>query len=175
MKKDTVCRPCSACYPIEVEVIEKRLVSAKRKSFLEEEKRIPCAKLNAAADIVYSPKRLTSPLIREGKGSTNFRAAFWDEALDRVVESFERHQWESGAHAIAWLRGMAADWGAPWDYANRLMNLFGSPNTIGNGSVCFVARDMAHSFVYPAADKTRSRWFARHGDDPRDHCRRAPR
>nr|VFJ92027.1 MAG: Anaerobic selenocysteine-containing dehydrogenase [Candidatus Kentron sp. H]VFJ98623.1 MAG: Anaerobic selenocysteine-containing dehydrogenase [Candidatus Kentron sp. H] len=150
MKKDTVCRLCSACCPIEVEVIEKRLVSAKRKSFLEEEKRIPCAKLNAAADIVYSPKRLTSPLIREGKGSTNFRAAFWDEALDRVVESFERHQWESGAHAIAWLRGMAADWGAPWDYANRLMNLFGSPNTIGNGSVCFVARDMAHSFVYGA-------------------------
>lgn len=45
---------------------------------------------------------------------------------------------------------MAADWGAPWDYPNRLMNLFGSPNTIGNGSVCFVARDFAHSFTYGA-------------------------
>lgn len=48
-------------------------------------------------------------------------------------------------------RGCAA-WpptgGTPWDYPNRLMNLFGSPNTIGNGSICFVARDMAHSFVY---------------------------
>jgi anaerobic selenocysteine-containing dehydrogenase len=45
---------------------------------------------------------------------------------------------------------MAADWGAPWDYPNRLMNLFGSPNTIGNGSICFVARDFAHSYTYGA-------------------------
>lgn len=43
---------------------------------------------------------------------------------------------------------MAADWGTPWDYANRLMNLFGSPNTIGNGSSCSVARDMAQSYTY---------------------------
>nr|VFJ62091.1 MAG: Anaerobic selenocysteine-containing dehydrogenase [Candidatus Kentron sp. FW] len=152
MKKHTVCRLCSACCPVIVEVVDEKLISAKRKSFLEEEKRIPCAKLNASADIVYSPKRLTKPLIREeGKGSgdlANFREASWDEALDRVARSFERHKQESGAHSIAWLRGMAADWGAPWDYSNRLMNLFGSPNTIGNGSICFVARDMAHSFVY---------------------------
>jgi len=151
MKKHTVCRLCSACCPVVVEVVEERLISAKRKSFLEEEKRIPCAKLNAAADIVYSPKRLTTPLIREGsatRGSTNFREASWEEALDLVAERFNRHKQASGAHSIAWLRGMAADWGAPWDYPNRLMNLFGSPNTIGNGSICFVARDMAHSFIY---------------------------
>jgi anaerobic selenocysteine-containing dehydrogenase len=55
-----------------------------------------------------------------------------------------------GPESVAWLRGMAADWGAPWDYANRLMNLFGSPNTIGNGSVCHVARDMAHVYTYGA-------------------------
>ena len=55
-----------------------------------------------------------------------------------------------GPESVAWLRGMAADWGAQWDYANRLMNLFGSPNTIGNGSVCHVARDMAHVYTYGA-------------------------
>nr|VFK18832.1 MAG: Anaerobic selenocysteine-containing dehydrogenase [Candidatus Kentron sp. LPFa] len=147
MKKHTVCRFCSACCPVIAEVVDGRLVSAKRKSFREEEKRLPCAKLEAAADIVYSPQRLTAPLIRENRNQ-NFREASWDEALDRVAGEFHRHKRRSGAHAIAWLRGMAADWGTPWDYPNRLMNLFGSPNTIGNGSICFVARDMAHSFVY---------------------------
>ena len=45
---------------------------------------------------------------------------------------------------------MAADWGAPWDYVNRLMNSFGSPNSIGNGSVCHVGREFAHTITYGA-------------------------
>nr|VFJ45352.1 MAG: Anaerobic selenocysteine-containing dehydrogenase [Candidatus Kentron sp. DK] len=147
MKAHTVCRLCSACCPVVAEVEDGRLIGARRKSFLEEDKRLPCAKLNAATDIVYSPKRLTAPLIRDRKEQA-FREASWDEALDRVADAFRRHKRESGAQSVAWLRGMAADWGAQWDYPNRLMNLFGSPNTIGNGSICFVARDMAHSFVY---------------------------
>jgi anaerobic selenocysteine-containing dehydrogenase len=65
-----------------------------------------------------------------------------------VAARFERHRQESGPQSVAWLRGMAADWGAPWDYPNRLMHAFGSPNTIGNGSICFVARDFAHTYTY---------------------------
>nr|VFK59834.1 MAG: hypothetical protein BECKUNK1418G_GA0071005_100921 [Candidatus Kentron sp. UNK]VFK70129.1 MAG: hypothetical protein BECKUNK1418H_GA0071006_102421 [Candidatus Kentron sp. UNK] len=110
MKKHTVCRFCSACCPVIAEVVDGRLVSAKRKSFREEEKRLPCAKLEAAADIVYSPQRLTVSLIRENRNQ-NFLEASWDEALDRVAGEFHRHKRGSGAHAIAWLRGMAADWG----------------------------------------------------------------
>jgi anaerobic selenocysteine-containing dehydrogenase len=60
----------------------------------------------------------------------------------------QHHRRESGPQSVAWLRGMAADWGAPWDYPCRLMHAFGSPNTIGNGSICFVARDFAHTYVY---------------------------
>ncbi|WP_448872621.1 molybdopterin-containing oxidoreductase family protein [Desulfobulbus propionicus] len=144
---ETVCRFCSSCCPIEAEVEGGRLIRARRKSFLEPEKRLSCAKLAAAAEIVYSPKRLTTPLIRQKDGS-RFREAGWDEALDLVVDRFQQHKARTGAQSIAWLRGMAADWGAPWDYPNRLMNAFGSPNTIGNGSICFVARDFAHSYVY---------------------------
>jgi anaerobic selenocysteine-containing dehydrogenase len=146
---DTVCRFCSSCCPIEAEVIDNRLVAAWRKSFLDPEKRLSCAKLAAAPDIVYSPKRLTTPLIKKDDGS-GFREASWDEALDLVAARFRHHQQTSGAQSVAWLRGMAADWGAPWDYPNRLMHLFGSPNTIGNGSICFVARDFAHTYTYGA-------------------------
>ncbi len=144
---DTVCRFCSSCCPIEAEVEAGRLIGARRKSFLAPDKRLACAKLAVAAEIVYSPKRLTTPLIKMADG-TGFRKAGWDEALDRVAAEMQRHRRESGPQSVAWLRGMAADWGAPWDYPNRLMHAFGSPNTIGNGSICFVARDFAQSYVY---------------------------
>ena len=139
---------CSSCCPVVAETRDGKLVSAERKSFLDREKSSRCAKLNAAADIAYSSKRLTSPLIREPSGS--FRQASWDEALDLVAARFKRYKQETGPEAVGWLRGMAADWGAPWDYANRLMNSYGSPNTIGNGSICFVAREMAHTYTYGA-------------------------
>lgn len=147
MKKDTICRLCSSCCPILAEVENETLLGAERKSYLPPEKQIPCPKLKAAKEIVYSKDRITTPLIRTSGGS-GFHKASWDEALNLVVEKFTHHREKDGAKSVGWLRGMAADWGAPWDYPNRLMNMFGSPNTIGNGSICFVARDMAHSMVY---------------------------
>ena len=148
MKKDTVCRMCSSCCPVEVEVVAGKLVSAQRKSFLDKDKRSSCLKLQAAADIVYSDKRIITPLIRTKDGS--FCEASWDEALDLVASRFQHYKKQTHPEAVGWLRGMAADWGSPWDYANRLMNCYGSPNTIGNGSICFVAREMAHTYTYGA-------------------------
>ena len=151
MHHDTVCRLCSACCPVEAEVNDGVLTNARRKSFLPEEKRVVCPKLKAAPEIVSSPDRILHPLIRDaGPSGTEFREASWEEALDRVAATMLRFKENSGAQSVAWLRGMAADWGAPWDYANRLMNTFGSPNCIGNGSVCHVAREMAHNFTYGA-------------------------
>lgn len=147
MEKDTICRLCSSCCPIKVSIIDNRLVAAERKSLVSQEKRHFCPKLKAAADIVYSPDRLKRPLVKK---SGHFVETSWDEALDLIADRFNLFKKKHGAESTAWLRGMAADWGAPWDYANRLMNLFGSPNTIGNGSVCHVARDMAHSYTYGA-------------------------
>lgn len=151
MKQHTVCRLCSACCPVIVEIEDGKLVGAERTSALAPEKRLHCPKLQAAPDIVYAPDRVLTPLIRKpGAAGGDFQTASWEAALDLVAEKFLHHKETYGPQTVAWLRGMAADWGAPWDYANRLMNLFGSPNTIGNGSVCHVARDMAHVYTYGA-------------------------
>ena len=147
MLTETVCRLCSSCCPIVAEIIDGKLVSARRKPIVSEDQQITCPKLQAAPEIVYSSQRLTAPLIRNTKDAP-LREAGWDEALEKVAGLMRRHKQENGAQSVAWLRGMAADWGAQWDYPNRLMHHFGSPNTIGNGSVCFVGRDMAHSYVY---------------------------
>ncbi|MBN1547191.1 MAG: molybdopterin-dependent oxidoreductase [Syntrophaceae bacterium] len=148
MKMHSICRLCSACCPIEVETDQGKWVSARRKSPFPPEYQLVCPKLAAAAEIIYSPLRLTKPLIKDE--CRKFREASWEEALDTVARHLLHCKQEYGAQSVCWLRGMAADWGAPWDYVNRLMNAFGSPNTIGNGSICFVGRDFAHTTVYGA-------------------------
>jgi len=151
MRKDTVCRLCSACCPVEADIVKGKLVGAERKASVFSDMMLQCPKLNAAGDIIYSPDRLMKPLVKEKRRSGyDFREATWDEALELIAGRFRFFKERYGAQSIAWLRGMAADWGAPWDYANRLMNAFGSPNTIGNGSICHVSRDMAHVYTYGA-------------------------
>lgn len=148
MKVNTVCRLCSSCCPTTARVENGRLIEAKRKTELPSDQAWSCPKLAASADIVYSPERLKHPLIRQPDNS--YSEASWVEALDLVASRLLECRKQHGAETVAWLRGMAADWGAPWDYANRLMNAFGSPNCIGNGSVCHVAREMAHNYTYGA-------------------------
>jgi anaerobic selenocysteine-containing dehydrogenase len=147
MKKITVCRLCSACCPVEVEIKNSEFIKAERLSFFPENKRLKCKKLEAARDIIYSPLRVKTPLIRV---KNKWEEISWDEALNKISEKFFEIKEEFGAEYVCWLRGMAADWGIQWDYVNRLMNAWGSPNSIGNGSVCHVAREMAHTYTYGA-------------------------
>jgi len=59
-----------------------------------------------------------------------------DEALNVVAKRFLHSKQAVWRGVVCWLRGMAAGLrGCPWDYVNRLMNAFGSPNCIGNGSI----------------------------------------
>jgi thiosulfate reductase/polysulfide reductase chain A len=154
MKTHSICRLCSACCPIEVETEQGKWVSAIRKSTFPAEQQLVCPKLEKAADIIYSPARLAKPLVKIG--GQGFKEESWDEAMDIVAQRLLFCKREYGAQSVCWLRGMAADWGAPWDYVNRLMNAYGSPNSIGNGSICFVGRDFAHT-AYSDDSATRFR------------------
>ena len=52
-----------------------------------------CVKGRFGWEFVNSPDRLTTPLIKEGG---EFRAASWDEALDRVAEGLRRNMGRAG-------------------------------------------------------------------------------
>jgi formate dehydrogenase major subunit len=58
-----------------------------------------CVKGRFGTDFVYSPERLTTPLIREKEGG--LREASWDEALDLVAGRLKAIIAESGPDAIA--------------------------------------------------------------------------
>ncbi len=57
-----------------------------------------CVKGRFGYDFIYSPERLTSPLIKDGGG---FREASWDEALDLVADRLSEIKKEYGPDAIA--------------------------------------------------------------------------
>ena len=60
-----------------------------------------CAKVARYAERIHHKDRLTHPLLRSGpKGSGQFRAIGWDEALDRVAENFLRVESADGAEAV---------------------------------------------------------------------------
>ncbi|MDI6714333.1 MAG: molybdopterin-dependent oxidoreductase [Thermodesulfovibrio sp.] len=147
MKKITNCRLCSACCPVEVNIEQGEITGAKRITPFE--KTISCLKLVNVRKIIYSKQRLQKPLLRE-KLNEDFKEVSWQEVLSFIAYKMNKIKEEYGASSVALLRGMAADWGTSWDYAVRLMSAFGSPNAVGNGSVCFVAREMAHNYTYGA-------------------------
>ena len=61
-----------------------------------------CMRGRHAPEVVYSPDRLKTPLIREGeRGEGRFREASWEEALDRVAAGMTRIRDRHGPEAMA--------------------------------------------------------------------------
>jgi len=151
-KKYTTCRLCSVCCPVEVSLKNNKIVSVERKTKTSSiEENYFCPKVRAVPEIVYSPKRLKSPLIKKKiNGKIIWEEVSWEEALDIIASKLNLFKRKYGAESVGWLRGQAPDWGATWHYAIRLMHAFGSPNVIGDGSVCYWTREMAHVFTYGA-------------------------
>ena len=60
-----------------------------------------CGKVNRDADLVNSPERIATPLKRTGpKGSGQFKAITWDEALDEITAQWKAIIAESGPLAL---------------------------------------------------------------------------
>ena len=146
MKINTICRLCSACCPVEVSIEKGKLVSVQRVKRYPDSIHQVCPKAQAAAEIIYSSKRLNKPKMRTKEGA--LQEVSWDIALDFLCSKMKEIKENYGAEALAWLRGQASDWGGPWHYVMRLMHAFGSPNAIGNGSVCHAGREALQTFTY---------------------------
>ena len=60
-----------------------------------------CAKVARYSERLYHPERLLTPLARTGpKGSGQFAAIGWDEALDRIAEAFDKAESVHGSEAV---------------------------------------------------------------------------
>ncbi|UQX13516.1 molybdopterin oxidoreductase family protein [Candidatus Mycobacterium methanotrophicum] len=63
-----------------------------------------CAKGWTAAELLDHPARLTQPLVRDSRGEP-LRPADWDDALDRIVEAFNRSRDTYGRDSVGCFGG----------------------------------------------------------------------
>ena len=89
-----------------------------------------CGKVRKFADHMYGEDRLTTPLVRTGpKGSDQWSAISWDDALDRITGRIQAIRASSGAQAILpYHYGGSNGWLTEGALATRLFRRLGASN-----------------------------------------------
>ena len=96
-----------------------------------------CAKGASGMQLVYSPERIKTPLIRTGeRGEGKFRQASWDEAIDYIAKRLNEYKKKYGPESVIMDCGDVTDRDAYW----RLAFAYGTPNCYEHGSICDVPR-----------------------------------
>jgi anaerobic selenocysteine-containing dehydrogenase len=105
-----------------------------------------CVRGAHATEVVYSPDRLQTPLLRTGaRGKGEFRKASWDEALSFIAKKLLSIREHYGPQALASHLGRGAfeqsledlDGPPSGSKASNLVRLLGSPNVFSVSSICF--------------------------------------
>lgn len=112
-----------------------------------------CAKGRAAPELVESPLRLSKPLKRttpRGADSPEWIEIDWPEALDTIAEKLRAIRSESGAEAVAF--AVTTPSGTPmvdsFEWVERFIRCFGSPNLIYAVEICGWHKDYAQALTY---------------------------
>lgn len=141
--KKTVCMWCNSHCKLAVRIKGGRLES------LEEDKEHPvptlvdvhartvkaCPWARAAVEEYYHPDRLSYPLKRAGeRGQGKWEKISWDQALDEIANKLKEIRGKYGPEALA---GSSGTGRTHDEYRRRFFNLFGSPNIVGQGAICF--------------------------------------
>jgi anaerobic selenocysteine-containing dehydrogenase len=86
-----------------------------------------CARGQAALQVLYNPDRIKTPLQRTGaRGSGQFRAISWDEALHLVTAQLIEVRRQNEPHTLLFLTGVLP--GHRRTVVERFLQAFGSPN-----------------------------------------------
>jgi anaerobic selenocysteine-containing dehydrogenase len=105
-----------------------------------------CSKGAASRQYIYHQDRIHTPLVRRGeKGSGDFEAVTWEEAMETIAERLLRIKEESGPESVAFFAGYSK-WMRP--FLKRLAHSFGSPNYCTESSTCYQATAMAAKLNY---------------------------
>jgi anaerobic selenocysteine-containing dehydrogenase len=126
---------------------------------------ICCRRVGRSAEVIYSPDRLLHPLKRVGaRGEDRFQRIDWEEALETIRVRLREIADAHGPQAVCLYTGrgtferslweMLAPAGVRETCAWSLLFPFGSPNTTGAGSNCYVS----HAVLAPAT--TFGVWWA---------------
>jgi len=105
-----------------------------------------CIRINAATEFVYHSERVRYPLKRVGeRGEGKWRKITWTQALDEIAERLNEIREKYGPEALAITLGT---YRTHLEYITRFLNLYGTPNNVGQSQICFGPRSvMAKAIV----------------------------
>ena len=150
----TTCHMCEMGCGMDVYVREGRVVRVA--AMPEHPLNTLCARGLQAVDWEYAPDRLLHPLKREGDG---WRQVSWDEALGEIAAKLARIREEFGGRSLAVSMGPITLLADPVYIAARFLNLCGSPNLIGSGSMCYFPKMIGNALTY--GRMVRASWKSR--------------
>ncbi len=112
---------------------------------------ITCRRITRVEDIVYSPHRQLYPQRGIGpRGQRSLQRIGWEEALDAVADGVRETARRYGPEAVCLYTGRGTFEHSLWEMLSpagvretsawSLLFPFGSPNTTGAGSVCYVSQ-----------------------------------
>ncbi|MDR3315586.1 MAG: molybdopterin-dependent oxidoreductase [Coriobacteriales bacterium] len=105
-----------------------------------------CQRWRVNLSEIDAPTRVNYPLRRLGeRGSGQWERVSWDEALDDIAARLSALAQEHGAQTLA--SAIGGPHATYWPL-HRFMNLFGSPNNMGIGQICWNMRVWMESVVF---------------------------
>ena len=97
-----------------------------------------CRRWRMNLDVLDSPRRVNYPLRRVGeRGSGQWERVSWDEALDDIAARLDALRAQHGPGTLA--SAIGGPHASFWPL-HRFMSLFGSPNNMGIGPICWNPR-----------------------------------
>jgi thiosulfate reductase/polysulfide reductase chain A len=139
--KPNVCHFCHNHCAVEVTVKDGWRVegmAANPRHFQFERQKIvvqSCQKARNVSEWFHHPDRLSYPKKRVGeKGEGKWQQISWSQAFDEIAAKLEELREKYGAETLATSSGT---YRTEDQYRVRFMNLFGSPNRIGQSTICF--------------------------------------
>ena len=115
-----------------------------------------CAKGRAAPELVYSRERLMYPMRRtrpKGDSDPGWQRIGWDEALELTANAMRRIAEQDGPEAVCFSMSSPSTTaiGDALPFIRRLMNAFGTPNSVHSLDLCGWGRAGATRYTYGVA------------------------
>ncbi|MCD4715439.1 MAG: molybdopterin-dependent oxidoreductase [Desulfobacterales bacterium] len=146
----TLCRMCDHGCGILVSVEEGKPVHVRGNPAHPFNKGWICVKGKSALDLFYSPKRLKTPLIRQGG---RLCEATWDDALNYISDRLRRLKEKWGPQALGIYYGEGVGHQEIRFYMKRFANVYGTPNFMSVGSICNASRNLGETLTFGGLTK----------------------
>lgn len=105
-----------------------------------------CRRWRLAPEFIDHPKRVNYPLKRVGeRGSGQWQQITWEQALDEIAGKLQSLRESYGPEMLATCIG--GPHAVYWPL-HRFMNLFGSPNNVGIGQICWNPGTLVNTVTY---------------------------